>query len=77
MRRFHYSSIVLVHALDAYGSGAALAMQQASQDAGLELSVVVSFLENAVDVTEEVGQLQRYVARVIVLFSQPHDGSHF
>eukprot|EP00966_Prymnesium_polylepis_P315648 7293343-Prymnesium_polylepis.1 len=77
MQLFHYSSVALVHATDAYSAGAASAMQQASHEAGLALSVVVSFPENAFEFAQEVGKLRQSVARVVVVFSQVQDGSNF
>eukprot|EP00966_Prymnesium_polylepis_P219248 5072815-Prymnesium_polylepis.2 len=74
---FAYSSVALVHSTDAYGAGGASAMQQASSEAGLRLSAVVSFPENAIDIVEEAGQLRKSAARVVVLFSQTQDGSNF
>eukprot|EP00966_Prymnesium_polylepis_P135723 3137433-Prymnesium_polylepis.1 len=77
MHLFYYSSVALVHSTDSYGAGGASAMQLASSEAGMGLRVVVSFLENAIDIAQEVGQLRRSAARVIVLFSQAQDGSNF
>eukprot|EP00966_Prymnesium_polylepis_P244699 5659963-Prymnesium_polylepis.1 len=77
MHLFNYTSVALVHSTDAYAAGGASAMQLASSEAGLGLSVVVSFLENAIDVAQEVDQLRLSAACVMLLFSQGQDGSNF